>query len=67
MWIRVTQKLPDGDTQAIRVNVDLVERVTPWKNGTMIIFQSGAQVELAETLEQWQWKESEEERRWTPS
>lgn len=52
MWLNVTQRLPEG-SQLILVNTDTVERAGPWKNGIVIVFMSGASVELAETMDDW--------------
>jgi hypothetical protein len=64
-WINVTQKLPDNKTQVIRVNTDLIERVGPLGSGVVIVFQSGAQIELVDSMKEW--TEAIEGRRWTHS
>ena len=50
MWISVTQRLPDAKTLTIRVNTDLIERVSPWDSGTAIVFQSGQRIEVDEDM-----------------
>jgi hypothetical protein len=53
MFVTVTQVLPPERTVWNDVNLDLVERVLPYQDGLMLVMQSGAQVQIIETREQW--------------
>jgi hypothetical protein len=53
MWVYVTQILPEGTTQRIEVNTDLIEDVQPWLGHTMLVETSGHTKEITETMEQW--------------
>jgi hypothetical protein len=53
MNVQVTQVLPDEKTQRIEVNADLVEDAIPWFGHSMLIMESGHEIEIEETPEQW--------------
>jgi hypothetical protein len=52
MFVSVNQVVPSGTTWN-DVNLDSVERVLPYKGGLMLCMQSGTQVQITETREQW--------------
>jgi hypothetical protein len=52
MFVHVTQIIPNG-TQQIEINTDLLEDVQPWQGHIMLVMQSGHDIEISETQEQW--------------
>jgi hypothetical protein len=58
MWITVSQIIPDG-TQWNEVNTDLVERVRPNPDGSLVLhLQSGFELVISETREWWEAKKT---------
>jgi hypothetical protein len=54
MWILVKQRLENpGEYEENWVNMDLVERVHPFKNGLMLHLQSGQMVQIDAEMDWW--------------
>ena len=53
MFVHVTQVLPEGQTQPITVNTELVEDAQPWQGHTMLVLESGRTIEITATPAQW--------------
>ena len=49
---KVTQRLPDGGTIKIFINLDNIERIIPWKGGALINHVSGNETVIMETPEE---------------
>lgn len=50
--IALTQVLPNGSAQTVFANIDLIERIYPWREGSHLIFTSGGEMDVSEKPEE---------------